>query len=239
MTPRNLTGNALKLIAAAAMVIDHVGLMFFPEVAELRILGRLALPIFAFMIAEGCRYTKSKVRYFLHIFCLAAICQAVYYVAQRSTYMCILVTFSLTILMIFALQGMKKAFASSASLWRKLASTGIFAATVVLSWILNRHLRIDYGFWGCMVGVFAALLHPVDEQSPQWMKQSWVHVLMLSLGLLILALDRGGVQIFSLMAVPLLLMYSGKRGKLSMKYFFYIFYPAHLVILQGISWLIR
>lgn len=239
MTPRNLTGNALKLIAAAAMVIDHVGLMFFPEVAELRILGRLALPIFAFMIAEGCRYTKSKVRYFLHIFCLAAICQAVYYVAQGSTYMCILVTFSLTILMIFALQGMQKAFASSASLWRKLACTGAFAATVALSWILNRHLQIDYGFWGCMVGVFAALLHPVNEQSPRWMKQSWVHVLMLSLGLLILALDRGGVQIFSLMAVPLLLMYSGKRGKLSMKYFFYIFYPAHLVILQGISWLIR
>lgn len=239
MTPRNLTGNALKLIAAAAMVIDHVGLMFFPEVAELRILGRLALPIFAFMIAEGCRYTKSKVRYFLHIFCLAAICQAVYYVAQGSTYMCILVTFSLTILMIFALQGMQKAFASSASLWRKLACTGVFAATVALSWILNRHLQIDYGFWGCMVGVFAALLHPVNEQSPRWMKQSWVHVLMLSLGLLILALDRGGVQIFSLMAVPLLLMYSGKRGKLSMKYFFYIFYPAHLVILQGISWLIR
>ena len=62
-----LSGNALKLIAAAAMVVDHAGLMFFPGNLLPRILGRLAYPIFAFMIAEGSKYTRSRKKYFLQI----------------------------------------------------------------------------------------------------------------------------------------------------------------------------
>ena len=68
-----LSGNALKIIAAVAMTIDHVGLMFFPQLKVLRIIGRIALPIFAFMIAEGCRYTRNKLRYFLTVFLLASL----------------------------------------------------------------------------------------------------------------------------------------------------------------------
>ncbi len=47
-----------------------------------------------------------------------------------------------------------------------------------------------------------------------------------------------GIQWFGLLALPLLLLYNGKRGKYKMKYFFYIFYPTHLVILYGILYLI-
>ena len=45
-------------------------------------------------------------------------------------------------------------------------------------------------------------------------------------------------QWYSLMAIPLLALYNGKRGKAKMKYVFYVFYPAHLVILYGIQMLI-
>ena len=47
-----LNGNHLKLIAAFAMLLDHAGILLFPRVRLLRILGRLAYPIFAFMIAQ-------------------------------------------------------------------------------------------------------------------------------------------------------------------------------------------
>ena len=50
---RFLSGNMLKIIAAVSMLTDHFGLMFFPFDVEYRIIGRLAFPIFAFMIAEG------------------------------------------------------------------------------------------------------------------------------------------------------------------------------------------
>ena len=98
-----LTGNQLKLIAMAAMTIDHIGVQLFPNVLLLRIIGRLALPIFAYMIAQGCRYTKNKARYLLTIAAVAALCQIVYFVAMDSLYQCILVTFSLSIVLIYVL----------------------------------------------------------------------------------------------------------------------------------------
>lgn len=48
---RRLSGNALKLIAALTMLIDHIGVILLPNVAILRVIGRLAFPIYAFMIA--------------------------------------------------------------------------------------------------------------------------------------------------------------------------------------------
>lgn len=67
-----LNGNHLKLIAAFTMLLDHAGILLFPRVTLFRILGRLAYPIYAYMIAEGCRYTRNKLRYFLMVFGLGA-----------------------------------------------------------------------------------------------------------------------------------------------------------------------
>ena len=61
-TPKKigLTNNQLKIIAMISMLIDHIGLQMFPDLLIFRIIGRLAFPIFAYMIAEGCFYTKNK-----------------------------------------------------------------------------------------------------------------------------------------------------------------------------------
>ena len=60
---KGLTGNQLKLIAVITMTIDHIGLAFFPQQMLFRVIGRLAFPIYAYMIAEGCRYTRSMGKY--------------------------------------------------------------------------------------------------------------------------------------------------------------------------------
>ena len=62
-----LNGNALKIIALISMIIDHVGVMLFPYELWLRCLGRISLPIFAYMVAEGCQYTRNMKKYFLRI----------------------------------------------------------------------------------------------------------------------------------------------------------------------------
>ena len=220
-----LTGNALKLIAALSMTIDHAGLLLFPQYPILRILGRLAFPIFAFMIAEGCKYTHSRRRYFGNIFALAVLCQSVYYLVDGSLYLSILFTFSLSILTIFALQDFRRE--------PTLLRGAVFFGAVAGVYVLNRIFSIDYGFWGCMVPVFAAL-----PQNTKW-DTPVVSTLLLGIGLVFLGLHFGGNQMFALAAIPALLFYNGKRGKWKMKSFFYIFYPAHLVILQLIAWLVR
>jgi len=216
-----LTGNLLKLIAAFSMLLDHTGLMFFPGNVLLRILGRLAFPIFAYMIAEGCKYTRNRRRYLCMIAALAAVCQTVYYVFDGSLYFSVLVTFSLSILTIYALDGLKAAPGPKTIL--------LFIGAVAALWGLNRLFTIDYGFWGCMVPVFAALPTGTRFDRPLYRLGA------LGLGLLLLAAQIGGIQYFSLLALPVLLCYNGKRGKWRMKYFFYIFYPVHLVVLQGIQ----
>ena len=219
-----LSGNALKLLAALFMTIDHVGVLLLPHVIVLRILGRLALPIFAFMIAEGCRYTRNRLRYFGSVFALGVLCQIVYYLADRSLYFSILITFSLSIATIYALQDWKDQKTPRSALVFFGAVAGVYA--------LNRVFVIDYGFWGCMLPVFAAAFQKTAWDRP------WVNLGMLGLGLLVLAADLGQIQYYALPALPLLACYNGRRGRWKLKYFFYLFYPLHLVLLQGIALLL-
>lgn len=73
-----LTAYHLKLIAVVTMLIDHVGLALLPQVTFLRIIGRIAFPIFAFLIAEGCRYTSSRWKYALRLGLFTLISQVPY-----------------------------------------------------------------------------------------------------------------------------------------------------------------
>ena len=222
-----LNGNHLKLIAAVTMLLDHAGILLFPGIALFRILGRLAYPIYAYMIAEGCRYSRNKLRYFLMVFGLGAACQIVYYFFSGDTYLNILLTFSCSIALIYVLQA-----SYDVKTWQKRALWSIlFCAGFLTAYGLNQRFTIDYGFWGVMAPVFVAFAHL--RKSPHW-----ASVLMLGVALVLLTADMGGIQHYSFLALPLLLLYSGKRGKYSMKYFFYIFYPVHLAVLQGIAMLI-
>ncbi len=239
---RFLSGNMLKLIAAAAMLCDHIGLVFFPQITILRIIGRLAFPVFAFMIAEGCRYTRNKLRYFLTIAISAVIFQIAYFIDLKSLDLCIFATFSFSILIIYTLQHFKKVlFDSTASVGAKIFSFLLFLGVTLSIYTLNLFVKMDYGFWGCMVPVFASLLHS-NESSPKLLKKIdmlTVNVLVMGIGLLLLAMFNSTRQYFSLLTIPLLLLYSGKRGTKKLKYFFYIFYPAHLLIIYAIYLLIK
>ncbi len=221
--PALLSGNALKLLAAAAMFLDHMGMLLFPGNMALRLIGRLAFPIYAYMIAEGCRYTRSRLRYFLSLFSLGAACQAVYFLADGSLYFSILITFSLSILTIYAMDGYKASPSLPTATLVVLALVGV--------WGLNRVFTIDYGFWGTMVPVLVSLPRGTRFDTRE------AALAMLALGLTVLGLNLGGIQIFALAALVPLALYSGKRGKGNLKYFFYVFYPAHLALLQVIAWL--
>ncbi len=228
-----LSGNALKILASVFMLLDHIGFLLLPSVGWLRIIGRLAFPIYAFMIAEGCFYTKNKLKYFLQIFVLGAICQAAYFIYNGDTYMCILITFSLSVLIIYSLDYLKKQVL--AKKWPKaVLALGLLATAVAGAFVFTRIFRVDYGFTGVLIPVMASFFNNPNEKKPKQLAS----VAMLGLGLIFLAWRVGGVQIYSILAILLLLLYSGKRGKLNLKYYFYIFYPLHLLALEGLSLII-
>ena len=239
---RFLSGNALKLIAAAAMLVDHVGLIFFPRLSIFRIIGRLAFPIFAFMIAEGCRYTRSKLRYFLTMAGIAAVCQIAYFIALKDSSMSVFVTFSVSILLVYYLQYLKKTLWSGEhSRLYKIFIFVSFFLLLFLMYAINMKVDIDYGFAGCIMPVFTALFHS-DANTPESLKKldrNEIHVLTTSVAMVYMAAVNRPIQYFSLLTIPLLLLYSGKRGKAKLKYFFYLFYPLHLVALYGIDMLLK
>lgn len=243
-SPRILSGNLLKLIAAAAMLIDHIGFIFFPySHGWMRCVGRLAFPLFAFFIAEGCRYTKNKSRYFCLLAGLAILCQVVVQIVLPDTdMMSILMTFSVSVLLIYALQYVKACFANKAKPLLCAAACVLFVGGVVGTYFMMQYSVFDYGFWGCMTPVFASLLDVKRIPAPAFLQKidlPILRALCMLPPLLFLVFDGGmppAWQAHSLLALVLLLFYSGKRGKWKMKYFFYIFYPAHLVVLYGISY---
>ncbi len=221
-TKFRLTGNQLKLLALVTMTCDHVGVQLLPEVGWLRIAGRLALPIFAYMIAEGCRYTRNRTRYLLGLVAVAALCQLVYFFAMGSLYMCIMVTFSLSVGLIYlwdyamtrpAPQGGFLILGALAALWA-LCEAPLLPGT---------DFTIDYGIFGVLLPV---LIYLGKDR-----KQAFA---MTALGLVLLAIYRGGIQPYGLLGLIPLAFYDGTRGKAKLKYLFYIYYPAHL----GLIWLI-
>ncbi len=255
---RIFNGNGLKLLAAALMLIDHMGMMLFPDTLWLRFIGRLSMPLFAFMIAEGCRYTKNKCKHFFLLFGLGVLCQIVYILFDPTNlYLGILITFSISTLIIYAIQYAKTCFFEEESKTsKKLLSLGFALLLVILSYLLTRLVAVDYGFWGIMMPVFASIFDFHRIPAPDSLKKLdclplKVLCMMVAEILLILtcnnplflpltgsfALDPL-IQIFSLFAFPLLLLYNGEKGKANLKYFFYIFYPLHLGLLQGIVFLL-
>ena len=224
--PQCLSGNALKIIAMLSMLADHAGKALFPDLLILQLFGRVAFPLFAYMIAEGCRYTKNRVRYLLSIFLLGAGCQAVYIVTMRSLYLGVLLTFSLSIGCIFAIDS----FLAQKTASRALLMTGAIALTLFVSLIAptlfaKQGLVLDYGIYG--------VFFPIAVYYAKNKRAGLVSVAVL---LLLRGIFIGGKHWCALLALPLLLLYNGKRGKWRLKYLFYIFYPAHLAIIQLIAW---
>ena len=243
-----LSGNALKLIACAFMFVDHFGVIFFPTQLIYRVIGRLAFPLFAFMIAEGAKYTRNKLRYFLTVAIFAAAVEGGYYVLFKGFIYSVFSTFAFSIIMIYTLDLFKRMiFDKQRSIPMILLSGILFAGSVTLTYFISEKFPFDYGFFGALMPVFASLFR-MPENAPEKLKafdNHLIHVAMIALGILIhvyvysrVIQNYYVVQLHALMSLPFLLLYSGKRGRLRMKYFFYIFYPTHISILQIIYWII-
>lgn len=224
-----MSANVLKMIALVAMTIDHIGFILFPECQWMRIVGRIAYPVFAYMIAEGCQYTRNRRRYFLQIFIMGMGMQIVLWIFTSSLYQSVFIAFSMSILLIYAIDKVREK--------GKILDWGcllLVAGCVVFLYLgLPRILQgtdyyIDYGIIGLTIPVLC-----------YFVKKRILKIVALAIGLLGLSFYYGGIQWFCLLAVPLIGIYNNKRGFAGLKYLFYLYYPAHLCILYAIEMLLE
>lgn len=225
-----LTGNQLKIIALIAMTIDHIGAYLLPRFIFLRIIGRLAFPIFAFMIAEGCRYTKNRKRYLLTMLALGIVCQIVYFIAFKSIKQCILITFSLSIAFTYVYDYAKQKKDLKSSTLLAVAFGCVFFITKMARPLLFKgtDFGVDYGLLGVLLPCFIYMGKTKDEK-----------LVFTTFGLIALSNSTWWIQWFSLATVPLLALYNGERGRTRMKSLFYIYYPLHLLAIYLIGMILK
>lgn len=229
---RFLSGSALKLIAIISMLIDHTAYVLAPVlpfmVAPLfplmgkqitiyylmRRIGRLAFPIYCFLIGEGYAHTRDRVRYALRLLIFAVVSELPYNLMLSKALFApdhqnVFFTLFLGVALIHIYKNVKT------SLPKLLAMLAVL--------VVSTQLDADYG----AAGVALILLLYIFRN--QRAVQAVLAYPMLS----------GGVAAFCAF-IPINL-YNGKRGFIGSgvsKYFFYLFYPLHMLLLVGIRYLL-
>lgn len=228
---KRLNANQIKLIAIVAMTIDHLTWVFFPGtqavwyVFALHIIGRLTAPTMWFFIAEGCHYTRNIGKYIGRLFLFVVISHFAYDFA-----------FGIPFLPLYT-----GVFNQTSVMWS-------LAWAAVLICICHQD---QIPQWVKILSIIAICLisFPSDWSSIAVMCPFFLYahrgkfklqardIVLWSFiyaAVYFLFLDKlyGALQMFTFLTIPILAQYNGERGKWKgMKWFFYVYYPAHLVII--------
>lgn len=210
----SLNNYQIKLLAAILMLIDHAGVVFFPEVAIFRILGRFSFPLFILLLVDGERYTRNFRQYCLRLLILGLLSQPIYWLLFRSTQWNILF---LLLLGLLALRLVRQFPRWQLPIWLAAGS-------------IAQLLPFEYRAYGIAA---IALIHQLQDDRVRTHAIGWGGWIGLHLGLLILTPDFARFQ-FPAILVPLLLALANHQPGAKARWF-YLFYPLHLLAL----WLLQ
>ena len=241
---------ALKWVALITMFIDHIGAIIGQAVFEswglvwlyfvLRVIGRISFPIFAFFIAEGWRHTHSKARYALTLLAFAIITQPIYYFALNDNLfdLNILFTFCISLLVLQLIDQIKKDKGLTPFY------VVLIIAILLLVFVLDGlGITVSYGIYGVLFTATFYIFYNADFKHHRvwlWCVASLLMILdWLSYFIMADMTNFGSyLSLFALLALPPLMLYNGEKGKHSLKWLFYIFYPAHILIIYLFTLLI-
>ena len=207
-----LDGTALKLIAVTAMILDHVGDNFFPDQILMRIIGRMALPIFAFCIAEGFSHTKDRRRYLCRMGLFALLSEIPFDLVTSGkvlefSHQNIMMTFFWAILGLMIYEQVRN---------RRYGQI-LGAAVLLLFPVSSLFLGLDYQILAVGLIILYYLLRNKAPLINNLAAMAY-HVLLRNVG----------IYWFGVLGFVPVLLYNGKRGR-GLKWFFYLFYPLHLL----------
>jgi hypothetical protein len=224
----------LKLIAALTMVIDHVAFVFFTRTSDLysifRIVGRISFVLFAYMLAEGFHKTKDVKKYLLRMGLFAIIIEAFligYYLVSNDN---MILQFNIFLTLFSGLLGLYLFYQPNQYL--KILVIPIIIGAELLSFSYGAYGVLMIILFGISFNKVTNMLHLI------FLNLVFINVPLLST----LGLSEYGkfpaIQWYSMMAIGFIFLYNFKPGKYRLKWFFYIFYPGHILLLYLIKILI-
>lgn len=228
-----MNGKWIKILAVIFMIIDHIGVHLIPDGTLnliLRGIGRIAFPLFAFLLAEGFRHTRNIKKYFLRLLIAALVMEAVVFVIYLITGDNYLISLNVFIPLIFGLF----------SLWALKQPKWWLKLLVIPLLVLAELLQISYGVYGVLIIIIFGLFS-------HWTEQLWfiiiVNLFFIEWPLFSLIGIEGNprypnLQWLSLLAFIPLFFYNGKKGQYN-KWIFYAVYPLHLGIILLLDFLIQ
>jgi hypothetical protein len=231
-----LSSNILKIVACISMLLDHIGFIFFPQYIIFRVLGRIAFPIFAFMIAEGCFYTKNKLKRLLVMSSFALIMQIGLYMFTGMTDFNIFIHFSLSIIVIYLIDYIEEKIKNKQLIFAIITTLATILLLLYLYWFSENYNYL-YSNYGIFAIIMPVVLYVIKKYLPNINHIVCVPVICIFMYLMLLKI-KFPYQLYGMMSCLFIILYNGKKGKLNLKYLFYIFYPLHFIILYGIQMLI-
>lgn len=206
------------------MLIDHIGVIFFPEELLFRTIGRLAFPLFGWMISIGYLHTHNVINYLKRLFIFALALQIPYTAYFRCLDLNIFFTLFLGLLSIY--------------IFDKEENKQKGCLFVLLLAIVGQFINTDYGIYGILTIFFFYIFQ--NSFQKLWVSQTILNCLYVMGYFLLFTFSgvRTPLMVFlqpvSVLAVVFIMFYNGQRG-IKAKYLFYIFYPVHLIVLYGIQ----
>lgn len=232
----------IKLLAIATMTIDHIALVFVPSGSILyfvmRLIGRLTAPLMTFMLTEGYRFTSSRSRYLLRLVIFALISQPFYFrlafgrapesILEYCTHWNVMLSLAIGLLIMMLFDS------------RIRSCTSI----VLLGCLISLAHFCD---WSYLIPAWTIIFFCYYERDK---KKMAVFFVLASVTLQTLVFCRQfdsfasfSFQFGTLLALIPISMYNGKRGNVRHKnlnrWFFYVYYPAHMVALMAIKALLQ
>ena len=211
------SGSALKIIAVLSMMTDHCAYYLMDgntwAYEVMRCFGRVAFPVFAFLVAEGFAHTRNRMRYFLSLLLFAAISEVPWYLLNGAdgTHN-VMFTLALGV--------------AAVAVFERLQKHGALAIAAILLVALSAEISgLDYGWHGIVeILVFHLFRSKKYCQSTRLLQLAFAFPFMSHYGI-----------IGALLACFIIFLYNGTRGIIHgkvAKYGFYAIYPVHLIIIK-------
>lgn len=235
-----INSNALKILAMAFMLLDHLWATIIPDNQWMTCVGRLAFPIFAFMIAEGYAHTSDFKKYAKRLLIFGLISEIPFNLMSSGSFIYpfhqnVMFTLLLGLLSIREIDKIKQAFRSDDEK-KKIAKKSLLSLLKILLFLIIGTVGfVDYGAMGITVIIALYLFRDVKFG---WIFQTAALVMLFIVTFkgqeLVFTLMNNEIhfpiQGFGVLAMLPIGLYNGTRGKNAkwLKYAFYWFYPAHM-----------